>query len=369
MKKKNVHNLILLIPLLIINIISLFNMLNSRLINNSFQNVLTKQLIWFLIGYILIYLIKKLDLNIITKYIPYLYLFNIFLLILVLIVGKEINGAKCWFNFGFFSFQPSELMKITLTFYLIKIYHQRNLKTIKNQIIYLLKIIILTIIPSILVFLEPDTGAIINYLIILLVIFISSKMNKWFYILFIFLGITGLSLFLYCYYYNTDLLINLIGTSFFYRMDRLINFTNGTSYQLENALINIGATSLFKFNPNNILLYIPEAPTDFMFAFNIGNYGLISGFIVVICYLIIELYIISKNKKIKSRKYKLLISTFNSILLFQIIYNIFMNLGLLPIMGIPLPFLSYGGTSTIINFIIIGVILNCINKFSNKVYN
>ena len=106
-----------------------------------------------------------------------------------------------------------------------------------------------------------------------------------------------------------------------------------------------------------------------MFTFNFGNYGLISGFIVILSYLIMELYIITKNKKIKSRKYKLLISTFNSILLFQIIYNIFMNLGLLPIMGIPLPFLSYGGTSTIINFIIIGVILNCFNKFSNKVYN
>ena len=80
-------------------------------------------------------------------------------------------------------------------------------------------------------------------------------------------------------------------------------------------------------------------------------------------------YKISKNKKIKSRKYKLLVSTFNFILLFQIIYNIFMNIGLLPIMGIPLPFLSYGGTSTIINFIIIGVILNCLNKYTNKVYS
>ena len=152
-------------------------------------------------------------------------------------------------------------------------------------------------------------------------------------------------------------------------MDRLINFANGSSYQLENALINIGAAKVFSFNPNKILLYIPEAPTDFMFAFNIGNYGLLSGFIVILAYLFIEFYILHITKKIKSRKYKLLLSTFNSLLIFQIIYNIFMNIGLLPIMGIPLPFLSYGGTSTIINFIIIGIILSVKSKKFNKVYN
>lgn len=369
MKKNNIHHLILIIPLLIINIISLFNMFNAKLISTTYQNVFYKQLIWFIIGYLLIIIIKKMDLNKVFKYIPYIYIFNVILLILVLIFGKVINGAKCWLSIGPLSFQPSELMKITLTFYLVKIYQLKNLKTFKNQIIYLLKIMFLTLIPSILVFLEPDTGSIINYLIILLVVFIFSKLNIWFYLLFFILGISSILVFLYCYFYNTDFLINIIGTSFFYRMDRLINFTNGTSYQLENALINIGAASLFKFNTNKILLYIPEAPTDFMFAFNIGNYGLLSGILVILCYLIIELYIISKNKKIKSRKYKLLVSTFNFILLFQIIYNIFMNIGLLPIMGIPLPFLSYGGTSTIINFIIIGVILNCLNKYTNKVYS
>lgn len=344
-------------------------MLNAKLISTNYNNVFYKQLIWFFIGYLSIYIIKKIRLNNIFKYISYLYIFNIILLILVLIFGRSINGARCWLEIGPISFQPSELMKISLTFYLAKIYNYSNLTNYKKQFIYIIKICLLTLIPSILVFLEPDTGAIINYFIILLIVFIFSKLNIIYYIIFLIFIASSLGLFFYFYFFNTDTLINLIGTSFFYRMDRLINFANGNSYQLDNALINIGATSLFKFNTKEILLYIPEAPTDFIFAFTIGNYGLISGFIVLICYITIEFIIFNIIKKIKSRKNKLIISTFNSLLIFQIFYNIFMNIGLLPIMGIPLPFLSYGGTSTIINFIIIAIIININNSKVNKAYN
>lgn len=344
-------------------------MLNAKLISSTYNNAFFKQLIWFFIGYLSIYLIKKIKLNNIFKYIPYLYIFNIILLILVLIFGRSINGAKCWLDIGPISFQPSELMKISLTFYFVKIYNSTKLNTLKNQVIYLSKILILTIIPSILVFLEPDTGAIINYFLIFLVVFIFSKLNILFYLLFILILFSSGGLFLYFYFFKTDYLINLIGTSFFYRMDRLINFANGSSYQLENALINIGSTDIFKFNTKDILLYIPEAPTDFIFAFNIGNYGLISGFIVLLAYIILEFLILNIAKKIKSRKNKLLISTFNTLLIFQIFYNIFMNIGFLPIMGIPLPFLSYGGTSTIINFIIIAIIININSNKTNKAYS
>lgn len=337
-------------------------MINAKYINNTYINAFQKQLLWFVIGYFLILVIQKINIKKLFKIIPFLYIFNIILLILVLIIGKEVNGAKCWLYIFNISFQPSELMKIVLTFYLVDIYNKSKLNTIKNEFIFLIKIFILTFLPSILVFLEPDTGAIINYLLILFIVFISSRLNKSFYIIISTIFITILSIFFYLYYYNIDLLTDLVGTSLFYRMDRLINFASGSSYQLENALITIGSSKLFRFDLSSILLYIPEAPTDFMFAFNIGNYGIISGIIVLVSYLIIELYILYKNKKIKRRNNHLIISTFNLLFIFQIIYNIGMNVGLLPIMGIPLPFLSYGGTSTLINFIIIGIILNIFNK-------
>lgn len=337
-------------------------MIISKYISDNYLNSFNKQLIWFILGYIVIIIINKINIKKIFSIIPYLYILNIILLILVLFIGKSINGSKCWISLGYISFQPSELMKIILTFYLIKIlYNTKN-----KNIFYILKIFIITLIPSILVFLEPDTGSIINYLLILFIILIFSKLNKWFYIITSIISIISILLFLYLYFYNTDILIKYLGTSIFYRMDRIISIKE--NYQITNALINIGSTSLFRFNLNEILLYIPEAPTDFIFAFLIGNFGIIAGLLVLICYLIIFIFIISNNKKIKSKKYNNLISIFTILLIFQITYNISMNLGLLPIMGIPLTFLSYGGTNTIISYMILGIILNIFNK-SNMVYN
>ena len=362
MKKIHYDNLILYIPLIILNIISLFTMYLSRLINDSYLFAFNKQLLFILLGYLLIIIIKKINIKKIFNIIPYLYIFNILLLILVLFIGKSINGSKCWLNLGIFSFQPSEVMKITLTFYLIKIlYNTKN-----RNIFYIIKIFLLILLPSILVFLEPDTGSIINYILILFMILIFSKLNKWIYIISTIISISLIGIFLYLYFFNIDYLINILGSSIFYRMDRILNIKD--NYQITNALINIGSTSLFRFDLNNILLYIPEAPTDFIFAFIIGNFGLVIGIIILLCYLIIFLYIINKNKNIKSKKYNNLVSILTLLLIFQITYNISMNIGILPIMGIPLTFLSYGGTNSIVSFIIIGIIINIFNK-SNMAYN
>ena len=145
-------------------------------------------------------------------------------------------------------------------------------------------------------------------------------------------------------------------------MDRLINFTNGSSYQLENALITIGASNFFGVGLNKILLYIPEAPTDFIFAFSIGNYGIFSAILILISYLTMNIYLIIKTNKLKNISYKIFIYSYLAIFIFHQIYNISMNIGMLPIMGIPIPYLSYGGTSTLINYLFLGIILNLFNS-------
>lgn len=357
MKKIFNKNLALFIPLLILNVISLLNMVNAKLINSSYNYAFYKQFIWIILGYFFIFIIWKFKLTKkLIKYSNYFYLFSVFLLILVLIFGTEINGAKCWLNIGF-NFQPSELVKISLTMYLIKIYNNKKIKTIKDEFILILKYFILTLIPSILVFLEPDTGAIINYFLIFITFLFISNLHKFWYIVFIGFILIFLSLFFISYFFFQDTLINILGTSIFYRMDRLINFANNNSYQLENALTTIGTSSFFGVGINKILLYIPEAPTDFIFAFSIGNYGIFSSILIILSYLIVDIYLISLCNKNKL-SLNLLIYSFLSIFIFHQLYNIFMNVGLLPIMGIPLPFLSYGGTNTIINYIFIGLILD-----------
>jgi len=363
MKKLLINNLFLFIPLLILNVISLFNMINAKLINSTYNLAFYKQLLWICLGYLIIFCINKFKL---TKklfdFSNYFYIFSVFLLILVLFVGEDINGAKCWLNILGFSFQPSELVKITLTLSLINLFNNSKLKTIRDEFILIIKYLFLTIIPSILVFLEPDTGAIINYLIIFIIILFSSKLNKWWYISFFSIFSIFVISFFIMYFFYQDFLINILGTSIFYRMDRIINFTNGNSYQLENALITIGASSFFGRGLNEILLYIPEAPTDFIFAFSIGNYGIFNATLILLNYLIVNIFLISKTNKIKNIKNKMFINSYLGIFLFHQIYNIGMNIGLLPIMGIPLPFLSYGGTSTLINFIYLGIIINLLDK-------
>ena len=127
---------------------------------------------------------------------------------------------------------------------------------------------------------------------------------------------------------------------------------NGSSYQLKNALITIGASSFFGVGINKILLYIPEAPTDFFFAFSIGNYGIFSSIIICLSFIIIDLFLIYKINKNKSKSIKTFAYTYIAIFIFHQIYNISMNLG----------FLSYGGTNTLINFLFLGIILNLLTK-------
>ena len=357
MKKVINSPLLLFIPLLIIMIISFMDMQNAKLLSDLYEKNLLKQLIWYIVGFGTILIIKKINIQTILKYSKYFYWLSIILLVLVLFFGKETNGARAWFNFGIFSFQPSELTKLTLILYLSDI-ASRN----KPDFRLILKVSILTIIPSILVFLEPDTGAIIFYFLSAITILYFAQLKKyWFLIL---LGIIILlgGTFIILYIYNRDLLIKLIGTSFFYRIERLITFQTESSYQLENALIVMGSASFFGTGLNKISLYIPESPTDFIFAFTIGNFGIFTGFLILLCYLLIDIFLINQYLKQKNKKIKLVLISFISIFFFQQIINIGMNLGLLPIIGIPLPFLSYGGTTIIIYFLFLGIILNLLSK-------
>ena len=355
MKKVINNKLFLFIPIIIIMIISFLNMYNAKLLSSLYISNLTKQIIWYLISFSILIIIKSLNIKFIYKYSFLFYLLTTFLLLYVLIFGKVTNGAKAWINFGFFSFQPSEIAKLSLTISLSKLASNYQKGSIKKELVYILKILILTLIPSILVFLEPDTGAIIFFILIAFTVLVLSPIHKFWYLCLLGLGISGIALFIILYIFNQDLLINLIGTSFFYRVERIITFKTMSSYQLENALIAMGSASLFGSGLGKVSLYIPEAPTDFIFAFTISNFGLFTGFLVLICYFFIDLYLINKFLNTPKSITYYILACFIVISLFSQLINISMNLGLLPIIGIPLPLLSYGGSSLIIYFMFLGL--------------
>lgn len=329
---------IILIPLLILNIISLMYLKDT--------NYFIKQLIWIILGYLIFFISTKIKVKKIFKYIKYLYITCLLLLGIVLILGREINGSKAWLHIFGISIQPSEITKVILALYL-------SYLTSKKKNVFLLLIVF---IPSILTFLEPDTGAIIIYLIIFLSCLKYFKVNKKYLIMFSILLILLLSTHIYLYIKNKDLLIKIYGTKLFYRIDRIISFKNQDNIQTIHSLISIGAHKL---------LYIPENHNDFIFASIISKYNILISILTFTCLISILLYYIFNITKKKN-----ISNIFNFIILniltFQIFYNILMNLSLLPIIGIPLPFLSYGGSYLVSLYLLIGLSINLNTNFNNK---
>lgn len=355
MKQKKWNILYFYIPLLILMTISVFVMYHARNINAIYKNHYIKQLLFFLLGFSLILIKDKVKIKWLFNYSSIFYILNNILLIAVLFLGESTNGAKAWFDLGFISFQPSELMKLTLCLFLTHITQKQIWKKKTDHVLYLLKVAIIVLIPSILVFLEPDTGAIIFYLLIALAISLTTPIPKKWFLIISTLLISCIGLFFYAYYFKQETLIKILGTSFFYRVERLLNFQQGL--QIDNALITLGSAPLFQFNLNNPGLYIPEAPTDFAFSLTANVFGIIGNITILLCLLLINTYLINLWKNKKSQEEKTFLLGFLLMFLFNQFYNIFMNIGLIPIMGIPLPFLSYGGSTTIVYFCFLAISL------------
>ena len=277
---------------------------------------------------------------------------------MLLIFGKPINNSKCWFNIFGITIQPSEFAKIILiiTNAMVINNHFKNNKN--KELLLIIKILIITIIPSLLTFLDPDTGVVIIYVIIsFTMLFISNINIKWFTIS-ILLILLFLSIFLSMYFYNSDTFIKIFGTNFFYRIDRLLDWKDGVGMQLVNAKSGIGAAHIFGFGFNNTPIYFPEAQTDFIFSVFAINYGFIGAVILIATIVYLDIHIIKIGINAKNKVDKCVVSGIISMLIFSQVQNIGMNIGLLPITGITLPFISYGGSSLISNAIAIGILLN-----------
>ena len=277
--------------------------------------------------------------------------------------AKPINNSKCWFTvFGIGTIQPSEFMKIILIITNAVIIDKHNKSSYKKDYVLILKIIGVTLIPSILTFLQPDTGMVLIYFVISFVMLFTSGINiKWF-IWFIAILTLLLSVFLSLYFYNDDLFIKIFGTSFFYRIDRLLDWKDGVGMQLTNALIGIGSAFIFGHGFNNTPIYFPEPQTDFIFSVFATNYGLVGATFLLLILVYFDFNIIKIAINSRNRIDKYVVSGILAMLIYQQIQNIGMNIGLLPITGITLPFISYGGSSLLSYMIIIGILLNISNK-------
>mgnify|MGYP004452707343 CR=1 FL=1 len=354
----------------IISILSIYSA--SMYLSPTLGNLALKQGLWYLIGAIIIFLVIKFKNNLFYKYSWYIYLINVILLVGLLFLAPDINGSKCWYIIkGIGSIQPSEFMKISLILILAKVIDNFKKKkrkaTLKDEFVLLIKVFCIVLIPSILTFLEPDTGAVIIYLIITLtMLFISGISIIWYIMLGIIVAITG-SIFLYLYFVKQDTFISIFGSNFFYRMDRIINWKSGSGMQLENSLAAIGSSYIKGHGFNKTPLYFPEAGTDFIFSVYASNFGLIGSVFLIGIIMLFDLHIINIGKETVNRIDKYVVSGIIGIFIYQQIQNIGMTIGMLPITGITLPFISYGGSSLISYMIIIGLLLNIYNNKEKKI--
>lgn len=358
----------LLIPIVLFILISVLTIYSSQsLLLEDKNNLFLKQFFWYLIGSILILFIMFIGNKQIYKYIWILYIIFNILLFLLLIFGTNINNAKCWFTIpGIGTVQPSEFMKIILILILSKLIDDFNSNysnpTLKEEFLFLIKVGIVVLIPSVLTFLEPDTGVVLIYILITIVmLFISGIRYRWFIILFMFLLIFVGSV-LIIYKLDQDLFIKIFGTSFFLRVDRLLDWSNKSGYQLSNGIISIGSAGILGHGFNNTPLYFPEPQTDFIFAVFSSNFGLFGSLLLFILIAFFDIKLIGTAIKSNSNINKYIIAGIVGMLIYQQFQNIGMTFGVMPITGITLPFISYGGSSLLSYMIMIGIIFNISNE-------
>lgn len=311
------------------------------------------QLIFFFIGLILIYFIRKIDYKLYYKYSNIILLGSFILLVLVLIpgLGQVRNGSRSWFGIGSLGIQPSELAKISLIIFTAK-YLSKSEKTIKFFKNGTLPILLIIFLFFGLIMLEPDFGTgMVIVMSLMFMLFISNIKLSFFGIMST-LGLGGI--------------VTLIIIAP-YRLARILSFLNpwsdplGSGFQIIQSLYAIGPSGLFGKGLGNSVqkhFYLPEPQTDFIFAIISEEFGFLGIMILSILFLTLfyNTIKISLNQKDLFAKYL----SFGLIIeiIFQTILNISVVIGLVPVTGVTLPFISYGGSSLLISMISIGIILN-----------
>jgi rod shape determining protein RodA len=316
-----------------------------------------KQMIWVAIGLISLFLILSIDYRKISRYSYPLYGLSILLLILVLFIGKSGMGAQRWFSIGPISFQPSELAKVTLIIALARFLSEERKGPLSIKHLLLPGFFFL-LLPLILVLKQPDLGTALLIIVVFITMVLMAGI-RWRSLLFLILPAILTSPawggFLW-------------GSLKDYQKNRILVFLDpdvdplGISYHIAQSKIAIGSGKIFGkgylAGTQGQLRFLPERHTDFIFSVFAEEWGFIGSIFLLSLYLFLILWGIEIANKAKDRLGSLMAIGVVSVISFYVIVNIGMTVGLMPVVGIPLPFLSYGGTSVVTAFMSIGILMN-----------
>ena len=348
-----INRILLILSVILISLLGLIMITSSSYVwaeykfNDPYKFLKTQGL-FLIIGYILLYFVSKIHYSFYYKNSSKIFFIVLILIILVIIpgIGTVRNGSRSWFGIGSFGIQPSEFMKLAIIIFIAR-YLTKNEKNI-----LVLPILLVVGLVFGLIMLQPDFGTgIIIVMISISLLFISGVNLKFF----LKLGILGI--------------FGIVGLILIapYRIKRILSFLNpwsdplGSGFQIIQSLYAIGPGGLFGLGLGNSIqkhFYLPEPQTDFIFAIISEELGFIGCIIVVGLFLLIIIngfYITKKQNNLFS-KYLAFGITFW--IAFQSLLNLMVVVGIIPVTGVTLPFLSYGGSSLLINMISMGILLN-----------
>lgn len=310
----------------------------------------------------------------------FIYLLSLLILIVLIFspesIAREINGAKSWFQIpGFGSLQPAEFSKISLIIclsYLVKKHKEKNLyKSLKTDLFLLIKMGVATLLPILLIMKQPDLGTALVLLFIFIGITFISGIS-WKIIAFIYgMGIMIISTIFYLIFFQPELLEN-IGVAQ-YQFGRIYawidpeSYQSGEGYNLMKALLAIGAGGTSGYRESH--LYVPEAHTDFIFSVVSSKFGFIGASTLITIYFLLIYKIVKLSLNVKDIFDISLCTGVISMITFHVFENIGMNIGLMPITGIPLPFISYGGSAMIGNSLAMGLIFTIAYRNKKFLFN
>ena len=361
---KNKTNLSILIFYFIFSFSSLLFILLAEYNNNKTPTLFLKQFVFYLIGFGIIYLLQKIPINYIEKFSIAFYLFALVLLVGIFLVPPTlapiVNGARSWYNFRLFTLQPSEFGKIATVAMVSTLIKEKSFKE-NTDTIKLLKLALIISIPFILVAKENDlgNGLFFIFLFLGLVFLVCNKGKTLFRIYSV--VIAGLAIIILAALYFPRLL-SLVGLKS-YQLNRILSWLNPEAYKLDysyqitqvlNEVKLGGLTGTFVKNKN----YIDEQFNDFIFSIIAKNFGFIGATIFLFIFFIFILRLFNIVKKCEQGNYSyyfILLSICS--FCFSFFINIFSTLSIIPVIGISMPFISYGGSSLIANSILFGIIV------------
>ncbi|MBU1903360.1 MAG: rod shape-determining protein RodA [Proteobacteria bacterium] len=317
------------------------------------SEIFLKQIYWFLIGFTVFLLMTTVNYYVLERLAYPVYFFTIVLLVLVLIVGKVMSGSQRWLSLGAISFQPSELAKIAIVLVLAKFFSERG-DYREYRLRDLWQPFVLTAIPCFLILKEPDLGSAL------------------------FLGLVSFSVILIVKVYWKSLVI-LAGSSLLaapliwfglreYQQKRVLSFLSpdmdplGAGYHINQSKIAIGSGQFwgkgFLKGTQTRLHFLPEQHTDFAFSVLAEEWGLAGSIALLLIYLFLILWGLNIAKSSKDRFGSILAAGIVAIIFWQVAINVGMVTGLLPVVGIPLILLSYGGSSLITTMAAMGILMS-----------